>query len=291
MRLIAVGDNVVDCYLDEGLYYPGGNAVNVAVGCKRSGGDAAYLGVFGNDEEAKHIKWALTQEHVPHTYSRVVEAFSGHPGVSLTPDGDRVFVGGPKDTAQHIVRLRLTPKDLEYVATFDICHTSCYSSIEYELPFLQKVCDLSFDFSSDHTDEEYLALVCPYIRFAFFSGSNLIQNQMDALISKVHSYGVEVIGITRGSDGATFSQQQGNQIKRFHQGIKSANVIDTMGAGDSFIAGFLTHYFDHAHMETALDFAASRAAKTCEEKGGFGYGKPLPENRDFEQWHQLERNS
>ena len=30
MKLIAVGDNVTDCYLDEGIYYPGGNAVNVA---------------------------------------------------------------------------------------------------------------------------------------------------------------------------------------------------------------------------------------------------------------------
>ena len=24
MKLIAVGDNVTDCYLDEGIYYPGG---------------------------------------------------------------------------------------------------------------------------------------------------------------------------------------------------------------------------------------------------------------------------
>ena len=39
MKLIAVGDNVTDCYMDEGVYFPGGNAVNVAVNCrkKRSG--------------------------------------------------------------------------------------------------------------------------------------------------------------------------------------------------------------------------------------------------------------
>lgn len=36
MKLIAVGDNVTDCYLDEGIYYPGGNAVNVAVDCKET---------------------------------------------------------------------------------------------------------------------------------------------------------------------------------------------------------------------------------------------------------------
>ena len=31
MKLIAIGDNVTDCYMDEGVYFPGGNAVNVAV--------------------------------------------------------------------------------------------------------------------------------------------------------------------------------------------------------------------------------------------------------------------
>ena len=31
MKLICIGDNVVDCYLDEGVCYPGGDAVNVAV--------------------------------------------------------------------------------------------------------------------------------------------------------------------------------------------------------------------------------------------------------------------
>lgn len=30
MRLIAVGDNVTDSYVEQGVYYPGGQAVNVA---------------------------------------------------------------------------------------------------------------------------------------------------------------------------------------------------------------------------------------------------------------------
>ena len=49
-NMIAVGDNVVDCYLDDHVYYPGGNAVNVAVNCRRDGiEDVAYIGMFGND--------------------------------------------------------------------------------------------------------------------------------------------------------------------------------------------------------------------------------------------------
>lgn len=37
MKLIAVGDNVVDYYQDQETFYPGGNALNVAVLASGSG--------------------------------------------------------------------------------------------------------------------------------------------------------------------------------------------------------------------------------------------------------------
>ena len=56
MKLCAVGDNVCDCYIDEGVYYPGGNSVNVAVNCKRNGcSEVNYIGVFGDDDKADYI--------------------------------------------------------------------------------------------------------------------------------------------------------------------------------------------------------------------------------------------
>ena len=114
-KMIAVGDNVVDCYLDDHVYYPGGNAVNVAVNCRRDGiEDVAYIGMFGNDGKAEHLKWALTQENVHFERSRTMYAPSGSPGVRLI-DGDRKFVGGPRNTAQHVARIRLTPEDLDYI--------------------------------------------------------------------------------------------------------------------------------------------------------------------------------
>lgn len=272
MRMIAIGDNVVDCYIDQRTYYPGGNAVNVAVGCKRAGMEhVAYMGVLGNDKEADHITWALEQEGISIARCRRVYAASGHPGVQLI-DGDRKFIGGPKDTAQHIVRIRLMPDDLAYIGEFDICHTSCYSSIEYELEAIKAKCDISFDFSSDYQREDYLARVCPHIRFAFFSGSHLSESALDSLLARVHSYGVEIIGITLGSQGALFSQ---NNQRYMHKIIPITHVVDTMGAGDSFIAGFLTQFTKGASMGDALSFAADCAAKTCMEPGGFGYGHPF----------------
>lgn len=268
MKLIGVGDNVVDCYIDQSMYYPGGNAVNVAVNCRRDGGNpVAYIGVFGDDLEAEHIKRSLTAEGVTWEKSRKVYAISGHPSVNLTPDGDRIFVGGPKDTAQHIFRIRLTPPDLEYIAGFDVCHTSCYSGIEPELAALAARTDVSYDFST-RSEDDFIRQVCPYVRFAFFSGAALTEDRLDSIIGLCHACGSEIVGITLGSRGALFSRNG----TRFIQPIKPASkVIDTMGAGDSFIAGFLTKFYETGDMNGSLDYAAERAAVTCGYFGGFGH--------------------
>ena len=50
-----LGDNVVDKYMHIKTMYPGGNALNVAVLARLSGIEVGYLGVFGDDEAAKHV--------------------------------------------------------------------------------------------------------------------------------------------------------------------------------------------------------------------------------------------
>ena len=61
MRVLGFGDNFIDKFVDRRTYYPGGNAVNVAVFARELGAQAGYLGVFGNDELAAHLKTTLTE--------------------------------------------------------------------------------------------------------------------------------------------------------------------------------------------------------------------------------------
>ena len=80
MKLIAVGDNVTDCYMDEGVYFPGGNAVNVAVNCRKNGAEQVeYIGIFGDDENAQWIRACLAEEGVGFSRSRRVYAPSARP--------------------------------------------------------------------------------------------------------------------------------------------------------------------------------------------------------------------
>lgn len=271
LKIITIGDNVVDCYLDQGKYYPGGNCVNVAVNCKRSGAEEVrYIGIFATDDKAVHLKNVLDLEGISYQGSRIVQGISGQPRVNLTEEGDRVFVGGPRNTVQHSMKLKLMDEDFEALKGFDVCHTSCYSSLEEELPRLAQAIPASFDFS-DKNDAAYLEKVCPYIRHGFFSGAHLSEAELEALIEEVSKYQLETVGITRGSKPALFLYQG----DRYEQEVLETEVVDTMGAGDSFIGGFLTAYYDGRNLPEALAFAAERASLTCGFYGGFGYPKEL----------------
>ena len=165
------------------------------------------------------------------------------------------------------------PEDVELIRQFDVCHTSCYSNIEYELPALAAACKVSFDFS-DKRDPEYLKRVCPHLTYAFFSGADLTLADCRALLEQACGLGTKIAGVTRGKEWALF--YDGSDF--YSQGIKPANAVDTMGAGDSFIAGFLTRYEDTGKMGEALDYAAERAALSCGVRGGFGHPHPMNEN-------------
>ena len=102
-----------------------------------------------------------------------------------------------------------------------------------------RICSVSFDFS-EKRDEEYLERTCPYLTFAFFSGSDMSEEECERFAKHVHELGTRIVGITRGSKGAIFYDGE----KFYHQGIKKVDAVDTMGAGESFIAGFLTAYGD-----------------------------------------------
>jgi fructoselysine 6-kinase len=267
MKLITIGDNVVDCYLDRNEYFPGGNCVNVAVNAKRNGaGTVGYIGIFATDEPADHIKAALQEEGVDFHFSREAIGITGQPKVALTKDNDRVFVGGPKDTVQHRFKIQLIQEELEYLKQFDICHVSCYSSMESELAKIAKEIKVSYDFSN-RKDLEYISSIAPFVSYAFFSAAELSEAELNEFIESLASFNFDIIGLTRGGEPAVFVHNQ----NIYKQTLRSIEVVDTMGAGDSLIAGFLTEYVKNYDIEKAMEKGTVSAEKTCQEYGGFGY--------------------
>lgn len=272
MKIIGIGDSVVDFYKDQNKIYPGGNVVNAAVFAKRNGAEqASYLGIVGTDPAGDHLLQSLRSEGVDINRVRRVQGPTGEAVVTLNEEGDRIFVGTNKDIrVSSLVSLTLNQEDLEYIYRHELIHAaiSINTGIDKELPKLADM-PIAFDFSSnEYWTKEYVEQVSPYLTYAFFSGSNLSDLEVTDLIEFVSKKGVGVVGVTRGERPAVIFHKG----KSYEQKPVSSQIVDTMGAGDSFIASFLAHYHVTRDMEDSLQKAAEFASEVCGYYGAFGYG-------------------
>lgn len=269
MKIISVGDNVADTYHQQRVYFPGGNCVNVAVDAKKAGAEiSAYLGIFGNDDRAEHITESLKQENVELVNCRKVYAPTAQPRVLLTAEGERTFAAGPQNSALHLLTLRLTPDDFTQISQFDVVHVGIDSGIDEYLSKLQQYTKVSFDFSISR-DENYFKKILPHINYAFFSGAEMSDTQVVEFAQKYLTLGPEVVVITRGAKPAFLLTAK----ESYYAQPQRIKVIDTMGAGDSFIAGFLVNYLSKNDLRKAGKAACKNAAITCQLSGGFGHQK------------------
>ncbi|MDO5425296.1 MAG: PfkB family carbohydrate kinase [Eubacteriales bacterium] len=294
IKVLGLGDNVVDKYMHTKTMYPGGNALNIAVLAKLFGIESGYFGVFGDDAAAKHVYRTICDLGLDVSYCRFYHGENGYAEVRLD-DGDRVFVGsnGGGVSKTHPIDT-LTDMELDYIAGYDVCHTSIFSYAEEVLPALRKASPfLSFDFSNRY-DEDYLKRCCPYIDMAAISCGDMPKEEIIAQMERIADYGCKhIVMATRGSKGA-FLMVDG---KFYEQSPCLVEAKDTMAAGDSFITSFLINYVDG--MKDAVDFseasgkrgvteketyqdmlvktslyrAAVFAAGNCQRDGSFGFGK------------------
>jgi fructoselysine 6-kinase len=280
MKVIGVGDNVVDKYVHKKTMYPGGNSLNFSVYAKQLGIEAAYLGVFGNDRAAEHIIATLKSLEVDISHCRQHEGENGFAAVDLV-DGDRVFIGGNGGGVQLDHPVVLHSEDLEYIKSFDIAHSSIYSDMDSELHKLKESGILvSYDFSSDYTDS-LLEKNCQHIDISLLSCGQLADEEVENLLKRVNSYGSKLVLGTMGSRGSIIYNGQDFYRQKPH----FVEPVDTLGAGDSFFTAFILHYLSEKKadpdmqestlLKNSLEEAAKFAAKTCLVDGAFGYGIPF----------------
>ena len=280
-KLLGFGDNVVDIYDHQKTMYPGGNCVNVSVYGKMAGCEkTAYMGYFGDDEEAELVIDALKKNGVETVKCRQLHGENGYSRITLK-DGDREFLdfneGGIRGKTPYV----LDRFDLEYMKQFDVVHSGNYCFTERELPKLKTAgITVSFDFSDDSTDE-YYEQIAPYVDFAFFSAADAAsEDEIRERLAWVKSLGPRFVSATAGAEGCIAYDGE-----RYYRQLAKpvTDMKDTMGAGDSFLTSFLMRYLDSAKrgeddaeaIERALDFAAGFASTVCGMEGSWGHGAPI----------------
>jgi fructoselysine 6-kinase len=237
----------------------------VAVFTARLGAKSSYVGCVGLDRRGQDILRALESEGVDLSHCRTRPGDTAWACVTQR-SGDRVFLGSSPGVCKPLV---LGPDDLDYFKGFDLVHSSIYSGLENDLARLRATNgNLSFDFSDDW-DEVKLGHLAPHVKIAFLSGAHLDEMSCHAVLQQTRKLGPAVVVLTRGELGS-MALAGGGVVS---QSIVPTTVVDTLGAGDGFIAAFLLDWHQHEDLHSALQAAADYAAIVCNSAGGFGHGR------------------
>lgn len=283
MKVLGFGDNIVDRFVDRGIEYPGGNCVNVAVYARQLGAEAAYLGVFGDDDAGTFVRACIEAAGVDTARCEVRPGPNGLTEIQ-TVRGDRRFMGwnGGGVTSSDPIRLH----SLDYVGTFSHIHSSVYSAVESQLPALRGTRALvSFDFSTEpeYRSTEYLAAVCPSVDLALVSCQGMEQQQLWAELRRFSAHGAGLVLATLGQDGAIVFD--GESFYHSNAAPVRGAFVDTMGCGDAYLAAFVVDMLSsgwrrsarpagpaiHGAMKRAARFAAAQ----CTVEGAFGLGREV----------------
>lgn len=271
VSILTARDNVVDCYLEEGQVFAGGNAVNVAVFAQGAGARAAYAGTVGTDAAGALIRTALNREGVSTDFLQVRPGSTAYCVVGRS-NGDRVF----REAGVGVSQAEFDGGFVAPASGFDAVHLSVSSALEDLAPDLASVSRLSFDFSTNR-DSALLKAVAPHCYLASFSGGDLPGPEGLDLARHAVALGAAWALVTRGADGAVLVERD----HAYEAPAASTTVVDTLGAGDTYIANVLTALLQANRPEEALTKASEASARTCSRLGAFGEGElltamPLP---------------
>jgi fructoselysine 6-kinase len=130
---------------------------------------------------------------------------------------------------------------------------------------VRRLVDQRIPFSVD-VSTTHLALPLDGVPLVFASGPENEDEPVEPLLSALRRAGAQQAVLTCGRRGAFF--HDGGAIR--HVAAAPIDVVDTCGAGDSFIASFVIALICEKRMPTeALNKATTAAAQTCLHIGGF----------------------
>ena len=253
-KIACVGDNCIDYYDESGLAFPGGNPVNVAVYLKRLGAESSYLGAVGTDSYGELLLRRLSERGVDLSHVQLLSGSTALCHVSRE-NGERIL--GNYDEGV-MADFRLREEDFSFLRGFDLAVTGLWGHAEGSLAAIRSAgTPVAFDGAERPFDPAGL-IALPNTDIAFFSDDRLADEALKEKLLAVAAYGPKLVVATRGAKGSLV--WDGDVF--YACAPVPCTVVDTMGAGDSFIAGFLHAWLQGGDPLFCMQAGAENAAVT-----------------------------
>lgn len=321
-RVLCLGEVLFDCLADQlGLKleevkswtpYPGGAPANVACALVKLGTSAGFIGAVGEDEAGNSLIKLLEDVNVDTTgVQRHATAPTRQVYVVRSDSGDRTFAGfGEYDTAE-FADTHLKAEKLP-VALFQQADFLVLGTLELAYPESAKAIHRALDLAEQYDLKIILDVnwrpvfwknpdIAPATIRELFKRVDFIKLALEeaewlfnttdpgAIAHRLDS--IEGVLVTDGEKGCAYCLGENEaRLPAF-----SIPVVDTTGAGDSFLAGFIHQLLIHGihslnNPETAraiVTYASAVGALTTTKPGAMA-SQPTPaEVEAFLASHQL----
>ena len=262
----------VEKLVDTATLAIGSSSVIFACGAARLGLRVAFIGVCGDDIFGRFMLYEMQKRNVD--ISNVIILSDGQTGLSIifNRDTDRAILTHPGLMAA--LQTSDIPDSLLHQARH--LHVASYflqTALQTNLPVLfQRACSMglttSLDTNYDPSEQwrgfdELLAVTNVFLPNDAEAKSLTSLENAEAAADRLKSKS-EVIAIKLGAEGALgISSAQKVRVDSI-----PVKVIDTVGAGDSFDAGFIYGYLQGWPLEKSLRLACVCGALSTKRAGG-----------------------
>lgn len=291
MRFVVCGENLIDLIPGAAVStaqthwtaFAGGGPFNTSVALARLGAETEFLGRIGADGFGTQVSKHLECAGVGTSLAVRAEEPTSLAVVSLDDEGRAQYHFHLDGTAGFSWR----PGDFPGLTDSDWLHFGSIGCVAGSgtgplLDFIRSTpAAVSYDLNIRPTvipdRAEYWDMVEPLMAAVGQHGGIIRASDEDItwLVDDedflshaqawMEEYALALFVITLGPDGAIALKPSGQQIRV--QG-RQVDVVDTVGAGDTFMAGFLTAYVDNpADVAAALEQGIAAASLVCQRSG------------------------
>jgi sugar/nucleoside kinase (ribokinase family) len=197
---------------------PGGTAANSAIAIASTGIETGFAGYVGDDELSKKLLDRLASSEITHFHIQHLNGKPSHVAIFIDLKGERTIIGLSEDRLEEVT---LAGADLhkDDLVVFHLWRDHFKKDLELAKRAgcitVVGIEGLRSDISAD---------------IAIGSESDLDSHPEESLRS------FQRIVVTQGSQGSTEYSQDGS----VYQKALPANQVDATGAGDAFLAGYIT---------------------------------------------------